>query len=474
MLRKTRIILALIFFAGITLLFLGIGQQWWGWMAKLQFLPSCLALNFAVIAGVLLLTFVFGRIYCSVICPMGVFQDLIIWLRRRIGLRINKMQVRKLKKAKVAGAQMPKYKPYVKHFGYVKEKKILRYGMLALTVLAIILNIQYFVALIAPYSAYGRIVRSIAGLAEGQSMVPALLVVSAVTLIVISVCAWFWGRAWCNNICPVGTVLGLVSRFSLFRLEFDVEKCNACGRCYRGCKGSCIDGEHHKIDYSRCVDCFDCIRRCNGGAIHYKFAGAGKRKAEAGPHDDGRRAFIATTLFAAGALASEAGKGTLMAAPVKSGADAGNRIVPPGAGSAKNFYDRCTACQLCVSNCTGGVLRPSGDLEHFLQPHLDYTKGWCRPDCNTCSALCPAGAIQPLTLEEKRNTRIGVAKADADICTGCGKCSRRCPEGAVEMIDGLPAVDTAKCIGCGACEYVCPVRPVKAIRVGALPVHNNR
>ena len=85
MLRKIRITLALIFAAGITLLFCGIGSEWWGWMAGMQFLPSCLALNFGAIALILLLTFVFGRLYCSVICPLGVYQDLVVFLRRSYG-----------------------------------------------------------------------------------------------------------------------------------------------------------------------------------------------------------------------------------------------------------------------------------------------------------------------------------------------------------------------------------------------------
>lgn len=480
MLKKIRIAIALVFFIGITLLFVGIGQQWWGWMAKLQFLPSCLALNFAVIAGVIALTLVFGRIYCSVICPMGVFQDIVMWLRRRGGLLLNKIQAKKIKKAKAENKQIPVLKPYVKHFGFVKEKKVVRYTVLALTLVAIFAGIQFFVALIAPYSAYGRIVRTFAGIAEGQSIVPDMLFVAFITLIVIFICAWLWGRAWCNTICPVGTTLGLFSRFALFRPVIETEKCNACGRCYRGCKSSCIDGEHHKIDYSRCVDCFDCIGRCKGNAIHYKFVGFGGPKANAGKkaaettQDNGRRAFLATSVFALTALASEAGSGRLIAAPAMQKAPERSRIVPFGAGSEKNFYDHCTACQLCVSNCKGGVLRASGDLQHFLQPQLDYSNGYCRPDCNNCSTLCPAGAILPVTLEEKHGIRIGVAKVDTDTCAGCGKCSRKCPEGAIEMVSGRPVVDTMKCIGCGACEYICPVRPVKAIRVGGLSIHTRK
>ena len=494
MLRKIRIILAVLFFTGITLLLVGIGREWWGWMAKLQFLPSCLALNFAVIAGVLLLTLAFGRIYCSVICPMGVFQDIVMWIRREGGLQLNKIKTRKLKKLKAQGeTDLPKLKPYVKHFSYVKENRWARYGVLALTVAAIIAGLQVFVALIAPYSAYGRIVSSIFGVASGRSVAPVMLIVAGVTLVLIFICAWFWGRAWCNTICPVGTFLGLFSRFALFRPVFDVAKCNACGRCYRGCKSSCIDGDHHCIDYSRCVVCFDCLRRCKQGAIHYEFVGfkgprinagdAPKPEPQAESVDKGRRAFMATTAVLATGIAAEAQNkhldGGLAPVIAKTPVKRSERLVPFGALGVKDFYDRCTACQLCVDNCPNGVLRPSTDLEHLLQPQMGYENGWCRPECTACSQVCPAGAIKPISREEKATMKIGTAKVNAVSCIGCGNCVRHCPSGALRMVrdnEGKQVVTVAEeqCIGCGACEYLCPVRPVSAIIVNGISTHQSK
>ena len=247
MLRKLRITLAALFLAGITLLFIGIGEQWWGWMAKIQFLPSCLALNFLVICGILLLTLVFGRIYCSVICPLGVFQDLALSIRQRIGKKTKK----------------------VHKFSFNPERKWLRYGVLVLFIAALVAGLQVLVALIAPYSAYGRIVSSVVGI--GRPGTPAaLLVVGLVSLVVIVALAAMHGRAWCNNICPVGTVLGLVSRFSIFRPTIDKDKCVHCHGCEKKCKASCIDSGNMSIDGSRCVDCFDCIENCKVGAIRYR------------------------------------------------------------------------------------------------------------------------------------------------------------------------------------------------------------
>ena len=487
MLRKIRITAGVVFFALITLLFLdftGAVHSWFGWMAKIQLLPAVLALNVAVVVALLLLTLLLGRVYCSVICPLGVLQDIISWISAR----------RKGKKNR---------------FSYKKENKWLRYGVLAIFVVLMVAGVNSVAILIAPYSAYGRIATALFAPLYGwcnnalaaisahygsYAFYPTevylkslpVLIVAAVTLIVLIVLAWKGGRSWCNNICPVGTVLGLVSRFSLFRPVIDPEKCKNCKLCERRCKGRCIDIAAHKVDYSRCVACFDCLDNCKFGAMKYRFA------YEAKPNAAGRRAFIASTALVAGAVTVEAKKKKLAEglAVLEDKQLPPRTVIPVPAGgvSRKHFYQHCTACQLCVSECPNNVLRPSARLATLMQPEMHFDQGFCRIECNRCSQVCPAGAIRPVdSIADKSAIQIGHAVVLPENCisrrdgVSCGNCARHCPTGAITMVPSpdnpkhkLPAVNPAQCIGCGSCEYHCPARPVSAIYVEGHEVHQER
>ena len=467
MLRKIRIILAAVFFIAITVLFLdpaGVVYKWLGWTAKAQFLPAILSLNLVVIILTVIVTLVLGRVYCSVICPLGVFQDIVSNISGR----------RKGKKNRFTSS---------------KEIKWLRYSVWVLFFAAVIFGVQAFVALIEPYSAFGRIVTSIK-----HPMMPTVII-AAVTLIVIAFLAWKNGRTWCNTICPVGTLLSFFSRCAMFRPVIDTEKCKDCKVCEKRCKASCIDIAEHKVDYTRCVACFNCIDNCKFDALHYRFAWSKSKKAETPAKaaegeetDTGRRAFMTGAALAIGTAALKAQEvpkrdGGFAEILPKVSPDREELLTPFGSKSVKDFYNRCTACQLCVSQCPNNVLKPSTDLMHFMQPYMTYTDGYCRPECTICSQVCPAGAIEPITKEEKTSFHIGVAVLDRRLCVAhtdhidCGNCARHCPTGAITMVthhEGLPlipTVDEAKCIGCGACENLCPARPVSAIYVNGLAVH---
>ncbi len=504
MLRKIRITLAVLFFAALTALFLdftGTIHAWLGWTAKIQFLPALLALNAGVVIALVLLTLLVGRVYCSVICPLGVFQDIVSWLSSR----------RRGKKFR---------------FGYKKEKRWLRYGVLALFIAAFIAGIGSVVALLAPYSSFGRIVSNIfapvyqwgnnflAYLSERADSytfyetdvwIKSLptFVIAAVTLVVIVVLAWRGGRTYCNTICPVGTVLGFFSRFALFRPTIDADKCKSCGLCAKRCKSSCIDIASKRIDYSRCVACMDCVATCRQDALHLcaKRPGtqakaetsSGKTGEKAGAEgvDDARRNFITTTAVVAVAAAVSAQKkkvdGGLAVIEDKVAPKRNTPLTPAGSLSAANMARHCTACQLCVSTCPNGVLRPSTDIAKLMQPEMSYERGYCRPECTRCSQVCPAGAILPITRAEKSSIQIGHAVWIRKNCVpltdgvACGNCARHCPSGAIQMVPSakddpdspkIPAINTAKCIGCGACENLCPARPFSAIYVEGNETHH--
>ena len=466
MLRTLRIVLAALFFIGTTLLLAGIGAGWLGWMAKVQFMPSLMRvigsatlLNIAILGGILLLTLVLGRIYCSVICPLGVWQDIVNWFSAR-------------------------RKKHRRRFSFKPENKWLRYIFWAFYVAVLVFGVQVVVSLLAPYSAWGRIVSTALNpLGAGT----ALIIVAVVTLLFTGVLAWVGGRTYCNTFCPVGTTLSFFSRFAIFRPRIDAEACTGCRMCEKGCRSSCIDIKNKTIDYSRCVDCFDCVDSCKFGAMSF---GTGKDKPQA--DSKGRRAFLAGSALALTSLTLKAQEQKLDGglAPIvpKRTPERTERIVPPGAGSAKDFHARCTACQLCVDSCPNGVLRPSTDLDHFMQPEASFEKGYCRPECSACSQVCPAGAILPVTPEERTQIHVGVASVNTELCVAvtdgvqCGNCARHCPAAAITMVrlnpeDDLsplvPAVFEEKCIGCGACEYLCPSRPFSAIHVNGLKIHIN-
>ena len=490
MLRKLRIIAATIFFALITLLFLdftGTLHAWFGWLAKIQFLPAVMALNVGVIVLLVALTLLFGRVYCSVICPLGVMQDVIAWMGK------------KSKKNR---------------YTYSPAKTYLRYGVLALFVVLMVAGFASIAILVAPYSAFGRIAQNLfaplygwgnnllayfAERADSYAFYSTDVVigsigtfaVAAVTFVVVAVLAWRNGRTYCNTICPVGTVLGALSRFSLLKPVIDTDKCINCNICSKNCKAACIDIPNHAIDYSRCVTCMDCIEKCPKNAISYTRRSAVKT-AEAKPAAEtntARRNF----LIGAGLVAAEAvraqemrGDGGFAVILDKQAPDRENPLTPPGSRSFRNLTQHCTGCQLCVAVCPTKVLRPSADLKSFMQPTMSYEQGYCRPECNKCSQVCPAGAIKPITVEEKSSIQIGHAVWVKKNCivvaddVDCGNCERHCPTKAITMVPldpanpesrKIPTVNDSLCIGCGACENLCPSRPFSAIYVKGYQSH---
>ncbi|MCL2026095.1 MAG: 4Fe-4S binding protein [Leptospirales bacterium] len=484
MLKKIRLIFSILVFCAINLFFLNKFDAAAG-LTKIQLVTAAISLNILVLLFLFVMTLLFGRLYCSFICPLGIFQDIAIWLSKKT----SRLQ---------------------KTFSFSKPRNIVRYVVLAATLLSLFTSLSAIIALVDPYSQYGRMAthifkpiwifafNALSVISDKFELyiivrkeIPALnlisLGVSITFFAAIGFIAWRYGRAWCNIVCPAGSFLGIISRFSALKISIDKEKCGNCGLCEKICKASCIasnDHEFNYIDYSRCVVCFDCINACaNRKAISFVPVLGGFKKQK--PSESGaasfsafsRRDFISTGATVFTGLAAW----MLKANPLLAAVAAKKTKVPaapPGAGTFKRFSKLCTSCHLCVSQCPEQVLRPSTTeygILGIMQPVMNFSKGGCDYSCAVCGQVCPTGAIQNLPLAERQKIRIGYAVFNSADCLiikdniKCKNCTSHCPVDAIKLEENngknLPVVDKDKCIGCGQCEYYCPARPEKAIYV---------
>lgn len=406
----------------------------------------------------LALSFVLGRSFCGWVCPVGSLLDLIrplaFWQRRaRVRTRGNSAA---------------------------------RYILLAAVLLGSLVSLQVL-GLFDPLVIFHRAATSLTGnlLLIGQ---PALRVyLSLVSLVLLAIVALeLWQpRFWCRNLCPLGALLSLVSRFSLLNRRVS-DACTRCGECRRTCPMNAIPGEPHDTDYSDCTFCLECEARCPKQGVSFGFGAlAGRRWQRTNPEEKGlaglagnyvpaaaapkisRRQFL-TGLAAGGAalvitpLASRAAK----AAPVKA-------LRPPGALPEDEFVRTCILCQECVRVCPTGGLRPAtleAGLAGIGTPILLPRQGGCslNPSCpHLCASVCPVGAIQPI---QPAQMKVGLARVDRSLCLAwdqgvrCLVCVEACLNNAAQPFNGRITVDPTKCTGCGRCESGCPVAG-SAIRV---------
>ncbi|MDR2683439.1 MAG: 4Fe-4S binding protein [Dysgonamonadaceae bacterium] len=492
-LKTVRIVLATAVFLLGTLFFCDFAHHMptaWHGLMHIQLVPAVLSGSIVILIALFLLAGLFGRIYCSVICPLGILQDIIARFTRR-GKKKNRKK---------------------RWYHYTRPYNAVRYTLLAVCILGLITGISAPLLYLDPYSNFGRIaVNLFRPVAIGANNVlnqiaiqfnnydfyqitihtvtTASLLLALVALLTVGALAVLRGRLFCNLICPVGTFLGVISRFALFRIRINSSKCNGCGLCAKACKAECINSQEHSIDSSRCVACFNCLDRCTKQAISYTPVGTGLNRQ---PHDTvnqslttnkSRRSFIATStaMVVTLPLLPAWAKGNPPADATKL-----TPVTPPGSRSLQRFKEKCTACHLCITHCPMQILKPAGfqfGWEYAFKPHVVfYENAFCNYNCTICTQVCPNRAIEPLELPEKQITQIGVAQFDQSLCvvyvdnTSCGACAEHCPVKAVRMEPykdslTLPHMYPELCIGCGGCESICPVRPVKAIQVTPSAVH---
>lgn len=477
--------------------------MWLSGTPRVQFIPLLLsslsgsAVAIGVLSALMLLTRLFGRVYCSWLCPLGILQDIVNRLVRPRGMKAAR---------------------------YTPNHPLIRACFALLAALALCSGASLVFAALDPYTsaalAFGTLKHLLLTGAEGDAVAwcMGLGLILLCLALPLGMAAWR-GRLYCNTICPVGAALGLLARFAPFAPKIDKDKCRRCGACLRTCKAHAIDLKHGHIDRTRCVGCYDCTAVCQHGALTLRpTPAAAPAPAEEPPADPTRRAVLG--LGALG-LAS-----ALFPLPAKGEEEAADGeptnalpILPPGAGENRaRFLEVCTGCGLCIANCPTEVLRPSltaHGFNGFLKPFVDIRPAdphglsegrFCRFDCNRCSSLCPTGALTPLSLAEKQKTRIALARhtparcipwqtgyecghcADAcptkaltlrtatvplrehpEACTACRRCVRVCPQGAITLVSAPTAenperrvaeIDYGKCIGCGACAAACRRRHV--------------
>lgn len=490
MLKKLRVGVSVVLFALITFYFLDFAALMpdsFHALAHIQFVPALVGGSFIILAVLVVLTLLFGRIYCSSVCPMGIYQDIVAW--------VSKKTAKKKKRYK-----------------FSKPKNILRWSVVIVTIALFFLSFPALLALVDPYSAFGRIVTNVFKpvYKAGNNLLESIFtsfgnytfykvdvsimdafsfVIAIVTLLAIGFLAWKYGRTYCNTVCPVGTLLGFLSKYSFFKVRINADICNGCGACAMKCKASCIDSKGHKVDNSRCVDCFNCLDSCKQNALHYAPYRKKSVQADGNSSASGRRQFLTTAITTAITVPAAMAKDKITAIVTDENIPTRQTpLSPPGSKAAKHLLHHCTSCHLCISRCPSQVIKPAFmeyGLAGIMQPVMTYEKGFCNYNCTVCADICPNHALEPLTMEEKHMLQIGRVHFVEDICVvitdgnNCGACAEHCPTQAVTMVpykDGLtiPRINPDICVGCGGCEFICPVRPNRAIFVEGNVEHRQR
>jgi polyferredoxin len=472
-----------------------------GWRGDLVNLPmrldpllilSHLLANRAFLLGsslallTMLATLLFGRAWCGWICPLGTVLD-IFPLKRWRGQRSSPPET--WRKAKYALLLTTLFAALLGNLTLLVFDP--------LTILFRSLSVAIWPAIDQTITAIERVLYQIPALSEPVSqfdawirptLFPTTPIFQRNTLLFASL---FLGvivlnllapRFWCRYLCPLGGMLGLVSKFALFRRQVGSD-CKGCELCTRLCPTGTINPEKgYASEPSECTMCMDCLEACPRSSITFtpRLSGASWSS-----YDPGRR----DALLAIGAAVTGV---AIFRSDWLAKREPPHLLRPPGVRESNwdvIAFSQCVRCSECLRACPTNALQPAvldAGIQGILTPMIIPRLGYCDYSCNACGQVCPVQAIPPLSLEEKRIQVIGKAYIDQDRCIAwsehrdCIVCEEMCPipdkaiqleeaetwgEDNVQVTVKLPHVVRERCIGCGICEYKCPVNGEAAIRV---------
>jgi len=421
---------------------------------------------------VVFITLVFGRVFCSFICPLGILNHGMSALPRP-GKRRQRM---------ASNVWRPLYQ--TKYYILLAFLVLSGFGLLQVGLMdPIALVTRSFAVTVFPgLQLAGAPFYAVQPYYLGGWLVGGVFILLLAANRVVM-------RFWCRTLCPLGALLGFIAKFSLFRIYREPERCNDCQLCTEQCHGAC--DPHGELRTSDCVMCLNCLSVCPGGGIRYGFLPSRQSEAVA-PNLNRRKAVAAVVSGVALVPTLRVSRGVVR------GADH-DVIRPPGALAEVDFASKCIKCGACVRICPTNVIQPaglSGGIEGLWSPVLRYDIGSCSHTCTLCSQVCPTGAIRPITPADrvghppdKAPIRLGTAFFDRGRClpwamsTPCIVCEEVCPTSPkaiwvekkdVVKRDGttvklqLPHLDPRKCIGCGLCQNRCPVGARAAVRVSSV------